>query len=158
MITLVVLGVSLTLGLSSYVDAYISVNKQSNRDLAKLRLLEAGGPGGYSGTLAWVNGRGEGGLAVWGKYGLRYYPADEHTIYSTFKICSPENMTEILVNKKSIRTQRTVTKDVVEWAKQARKGDYVTIEVAREEMGGNIGRAREVKLHDWPAYLPSINR
>lgn len=127
---------------------------QDERELATLRLYEAGGPGGYSGILAGVSPNGS--VWVWGKRGLKYLRVDEHSVYTNFVICTPENI-EALEEGGSIETMNFVTSDVAQWRGRARVGDYVTVEATREGMGGTLGVAREIKAHDWWAFIPKID-
>ncbi len=127
---------------------------QQDRELAKLRLYEAGGPGGYSGILAGTSPNGE--VWVWGKAGLKRQSVDEFSVYTNFVMCSAENV-ELLGKDGRIETTSFVTTDVDKWRERARVGDYVSIEVTREGMGGTIGVAREIKSHDWWAFVPNLD-
>lgn len=158
LLLLLVLGLGLVYqfgGLKNYVLATREISKLSDdqRDRALQNFNGRIGENGYRGMLGYVNKIGSGGLWIWGKNGPKYFSADEYTVYSIFTGCSDQ-----ILNAKpedgEIEVARRVYTNVSEWSRDIKNGSYVTIFLAGEGNGGNIGKIREIWAFDWWNFLP----
>ena len=95
------------------------------------------------------------GVWIWGQKGPRFFRSDEFTAYSYFQICTPENL-ENLNKSGAITPRRDVDSEIRVWADKVKVGDFVAIQLATPEHGGNLGGLREALANDWWVFNSAI--
>lgn len=106
----------------------------------------------YVGTVAKVSQQGDGGVWVWSNEGLKYFQADEHTVYSYYDVCQAyrNNPQQMRVNDEV----RTVTNDIGIWSELVSAGNFVQIMTTTTSHGGTEGNLREALVYSQPLFLP----
>lgn len=107
----------------------------------------------FAGTIAKVSRKDGGGVWVWSNRGLKYFQADEHTVYSYYDICAAITSSQEEVEMKIGDDNREVSTNIGRWEEQARQGDFVQIIVATPEHGGQIDNLREARVYSLPIFL-----
>ena len=126
----------------------------SERETAESEFYAFGKAGHFfAGTLAKINHHGHGGVWVWTNQGLKYFQADQYTLYSYYDICDARN------NKtgsgfKVDYSSREITADFYQWADLVRTGDFVQLSLATVKNGGKEGNLREIYAYSQPLFLP----
>lgn len=105
----------------------------------------------YGGTIAYINRNKQGGIAIWGKEGLRYFVGEKGTTYSYFRFCTDENL-EVANLGGPFHIKRDIYEDISLWSKEVMIGDYIAIEIKDSKSGFDI--IREAKSNDFNSYLP----
>lgn len=95
------------------------------------------------------------GVWIWESKGPRFFRTDEFSVFSYFRMCTPENLEGVSTNG-SIKPMRSVIGDIKIWANEVKSGDFVTIRVTGPDNGGNLGRLREALAYDWWVFNPAI--
>lgn len=108
----------------------------------------------YSGIVAGVQTWGTKSIWVWGRGGIRRLVVDGDTVYSYFRLCAQVGG-EVKPDSAFV-VERDITTDIGEWSKRVKRGDFVVILIAGAHNGGIAGNAREIKGHDWQAYMPRV--
>ncbi|MBT3249426.1 MAG: hypothetical protein HN846_03125 [Candidatus Pacebacteria bacterium] len=106
----------------------------------------------YAGTVAAINNQGGGEVSMWSSGELKYFQADENTIYSYYDVCQAyrNNPQQMRVNDEV----RTVTDDIENWSQLVKVGDFIQISIATPAHGGIVGNLREALVYSQPLFLP----
>ena len=109
----------------------------------------------FAGTLAKINHHGQGGVWVWTDQGLKYFRADQYTLYSYYDICAARN-NRTGSGFKVDYSSREITADLDQWADLVRTGDFVQLSLATLKNGRKEGNLREIYAYSQPLFL-SLN-
>lgn len=140
-------------GLNKYVDAMQAINALPLEQQGKAKGDFVGSEDSYlyGGILAGVTGDN---VWIWGRRGLHYFKTDEYSVYSYFSMCNDEILRAFANNEKVV-IDRSVDTDLTSWRQKAKTGQFVVIMITNPENGGTLGNLREMKAHDWWAFLPT---
>lgn len=143
-------------GLKIYYQAIRKINQLpvEDRVIANNNFLNLGDSNLYGGILAGTTSFGIPRIWVWGSRGLRLFKTDKYTVYSFFSICNEEILKLEKKDGTVFTVDRSIFTDINQWKDKFKQGYFVVVMIASEGNGGNIGYAREVKLHDWWAFMP----
>lgn len=139
-----------------YFEARRSINRLPlDQKAVAENIFNSKGDYVYSGIYMGVFDVYPKGVWVWGQKGFRFFRSDEFTVYSYFQICTPENL-ENLNKDESIIPRRDVDSEITVWADKVKIGDFVAIQLATPEHGGNLGKLREALANDWWIFNSAI--
>lgn len=139
-----------------YLEARNSIAKLPEEQRAKSKhIFENNGVFLYNGILMGVTRVWLQGVWVWGTRGPRFFRSDEYTVYSYFQMCTPENL-ESLGAGGAIKPERSIDTEIKSWAGKVKVGDFITVKIASQENGGNLGRLRESLAYDWWVFNSKI--
>ena len=140
---------------------YLNINNQISQldeesKIGAISEFHAGGkrPNVHAGVVAKINKIGQGGLWIWRDKGLKYFGADEYSVYSYYDICglyiaNNGESTNITVDNGG----RSVDTELDVWGEKVKTGNFIQVILATSEMGGNQGKLREVMAYDVPLFL-----
>ena len=139
-----------------YFEARRSINRLPlDQKAVAENIFNSKGDYVYSGTYMGVFDVYPKGVWVWGQKGFRFFHSDEFTVYSYFQICTPENL-ESLNKGRAIIPIRDVDTDIKVWENKVKVGDFIAIQLATPEHGGNLGNLREALANDWWIFNSAI--
>lgn len=84
---------------------------------------------------------------VWGKNGLKFFVADEFSVYWHVDGCN------LALSEDNNRIVRKRDPSLSDWENNVEVGDYIMVVVTTEDMGGTKGNLREVLSLDWWPFL-----
>jgi len=143
-------------GFSDYINILVSINKLPSVQQQKVKdsFLANNDSYLYNGVLVGVNTNFIPGVFVLGSKGLKYFKIDNHSVYSYFSVCNEVSINSLIKNEK-FAVGRTIDLDIKVWKKRVKNGQYVFVMITRPENGGVLGNLREIRAHDWLAFMPS---
>ena len=142
-------------GLREYFDVLASFNKmsQTNREEAKTNFYGSDEDDRYyNGILAGMTKLGNPVIWTWGKGGLKYFVADENSVFTFYSTCSAETLQKIEKGE-SFEIERDVYFDVNEWNKKVKPGMFVGMTIASGDVGDVKGNVRDVQVYDWWIFM-----
>lgn len=105
----------------------------------------------YGGILAGVWTGKYPGVWVWTNHYLRFFAADEYSVFSATVGCKPELLAQI--GKGNLKIGRSVDREIGSWREKVMVGDFVQVMVAGEGNEGTPGKLRELWSNDWWYFL-----
>ncbi len=142
-------------GLKEFAHIVTAINNlpQEQQVSSKSIFWKNSDPYLYSGILAGINTNLIPGIWVWGSKGLKYFHTDNYSVYSYFKICNDKSI-QAFEKKEKFEVNREIDTDLKDWKNKVKNGQYVYVTIAKPENGGILGNLREIRAHDWMAFMP----
>lgn len=111
------------------------------------------GPKKVVGFVAKVTPSDKGGVWIWRHVRLEYFPFNEHTIFSNFKVCDNiRNENEI--KNDNPHEGRDVVQNYEEWVRNIKTGDFIELYYQKLLPEDRFDTLKEVYGYDWKVYMP----